>query len=35
VNLRGSILPSQWADELHATSEGYKAAASRFLSHVL
>ncbi|MCP9927680.1 hypothetical protein [Cyanobium sp. CH-040] len=35
VNLRGSILPSQWADELHATSQGYKAAASRFLSHVL
>jgi len=35
VNLRGSILPSQWADELHATSEGYKAAASSFLSHVL
>lgn len=35
VNLRGSILPSQWADELHATSAGYKAAASSFLGHVL
>lgn len=35
VNLRGSILPNQWADELHATSEGYRAAASRFLDHVV
>jgi hypothetical protein len=35
VNLRQSIRPDQWADELHATSEGYAAAASRFLQHVL
>jgi hypothetical protein len=35
VNLRQSVRADQWADELHATSEGYRAAASRFLGHVV
>lgn len=30
VDLRGSVAPHQWADELHATSAGFREAAKRF-----
>jgi hypothetical protein len=35
VNLRHSIPPDQWADELHASSEGYGFAAARFLNFIV
>ena len=34
VNLRESVPPNEWADELHATSAGFRQAAKRF-SHYL
>lgn len=30
VDLRGSVPPQEWADELHATSAGFREAAKRF-----
>jgi hypothetical protein len=30
VDLRGSVAPHEWADELHATSDGFREAAKRF-----
>ena len=30
VDLRGSVLPTQWADELHATDKGFQSASRKF-----
>jgi len=34
VDLRGSVQPTQWADELHANDIGFGNAASKFLSYL-
>jgi hypothetical protein len=34
VDLRGSVPPNEWADELHATSVGFHKAAQAFISYL-
>ena len=34
VDLRGSVPPNEWADELHATSAGFQKAAQAFSKYL-